>query len=71
MLQEIANQILTHHNNRKLEIVFYETLCPNHLLVHKDSTLFKDKGHILFEAYIYSTHHPLKADQNIPITSFQ
>ena len=41
----------------------YETLCPNHLLVHKDAALFLDNDHLQFEASRYTTHHPASADQ--------
>ena len=34
----------------KLEIVFVKYCAPNYMLVHKDSALYKDKGHLKFEA---------------------
>ena len=34
----------------KLEIVFMKHCAPSHMLVHKDVALFKDMGHLKFEA---------------------
>ena len=41
-----------------------ETLCPSHMLFHKDGALFKDKGNIKFEAPSYTKYnHSLSAYQ--------
>ena len=38
---------------------------PNHLLVDKDGDLFKDKGHLKFEACSYTTVLPTKSDSDV------